>query len=388
MTPLEGQIRIELARVRGSRTCIENKRALGASALLRGKTIAQALEIIPLLFNACGMAQAYTACRATESALGQPATPAVQKARELLVLMEWAREHLARILIDWPRLFGQASNVHALPDIGSLLAQLRTRLFPHNRAFALNAKAGPSAADMPEIERLESVLENEIYHMPPQRWVQMDDIQALIDWSCKVPGIAAESIRRIYDAGWASQGRCDVPALPPVPAGEMCAVLDADIEGNFICQPTWATQPRETSSYTRQRQHPLIAALDGKFGNGLLTRWVARLVELAELPGRMRRIADSLPTAAAEGGTPATTGHAQTEAARGRLYHFVDIEGERISNYRILAPTEWNFHPAGVVAEALDKLSLAVPNEKRFVAELLVNAIDPCVDCRVEYGHA
>lgn len=389
MNPLEGKIRIQLAGTSDGHTRIDNQRALGASALLRGKTVAQALEIVPLLFNVCGMAQARTACQAAETALDQAATPSVEQARELLVLMEWAREHLARILIDWPRLFGEPPNVRALPAIGTLLAQLRARLFPHNRAFALNATAAAILAEIPEVTRLEGILENEIYHMPAQQWAEMDDIQALLDWSREAPGVAASSIRSICDAGWASQGRCDVPALPPIPAAEMRAVLTGDMADDFARQPTWTTQPRETTSFTRQRHHPLVAALEAEFGNGLLTRWVARLVELAELPGRMRRIALESPTTTLRNESPTVAaGLAHTEAARGRLYHLVEVEGDRIGDYRILAPTEWNFHPAGLVAEALDNLSLPDPDERRFVAELLVNAIDPCVACEVESAHA
>lgn len=388
MNPLEGKIRIELAGSGDGRPRIDNQRALGAPALLRGKTIAQALEIVPLLFNVCGMAQARTACRAVETALDQAATPTVEQARELLVLMEWAREHLARILIDWPRLFGESPNVRALPAIGTLLAQLRGRLFPHNRAFALNATAGAIPAEIPEVTRLEQILENEIYHMPARRWAKMDDIQALLDWSREVPGIAADSLRRICDAGWASQGRSEVPALPPIPATEMQAVLAGDTADAFVRHPVWATQARETTSYTRQRQHPLVAALNAEFGNGLLTRWVARLVELAELPDRMHGVAHTPP--ATETPEMSVTGAAlaQTEAARGRLYHFVAIDGDRIGDYRILAPTEWNFHPAGPVAETLAHLSVPAPDERRFVAELLVNAIDPCVACEVEAADA
>ncbi|RMG37926.1 MAG: hypothetical protein D6720_02380 [Gammaproteobacteria bacterium] len=386
MNPLEGKIHIELAGVDDGRTRIDNQRALGASALLRGKRVAQALEVVPLLFNVCGMAQARAACRAAESALNQAATPSVEQARELLVLMEWAREHLARILIDWPRLFGEPPDIRALPAIGTLLAQLRTRLFPHNRAFALNATAGPIPTDIPEVTRLEQILEDEIFHMPARRWAEMGNIEALLDWSDEAPGIAARSIRRICEAGWSSQGRCDVSALPPIPLAEIQDVLAGDTANDFVRRPTWTSRARETTSFTRQRHHPLVATLEAEFGNGLLTRWVARLVELAELPAAMRRIAAEPP----EGSSIArceesqgAIGVAQTEAARGRLYHFIEIENDRIGDYRILAPTEWNFHPEGVVAAALDNLSLPDPEERRFVAELLVNAIDPCVASEV-----
>ena len=41
-------------------------------------------------------------------------------------------------------------------------------------------------------------------------------------------------------------------------------------------------------------------------------------------------------------------GFAAVDSARGRLYHGVRLDAAgRIADYRIVAPTEWNFHPAG-----------------------------------------
>jgi coenzyme F420-reducing hydrogenase alpha subunit len=51
----------------------------------------------------------------------------------------------------------------------------------------------------------------------------------------------------------------------------------------------------------------------------------------------------------------------------------------RISSYQILAPTEWNFHPQGLVKNSLCHLSINHPQQLEKLARLLVNAIDPCV---------
>ncbi len=71
-------------------------------------------------------------------------------------------------------------------------------------------------------------------------------------------------------------------------------------------------------------------------------------------------------------------GLGQVEAARGRLLHRIQLDGERIRRYQIVAPTEWNFHPQGVVAQSLKTLS--GDNEQiEQQARLLINEIDPCV---------
>lgn len=48
------------------------------------------------------------------------------------------------------------------------------------------------------------------------------------------------------------------------------------------------------------------------------------------------------------------TGYASVESPRGRLYYFVVVQGDgRLRDARVVAPTEWNFHPDGPFARAL-----------------------------------
>ena len=87
-------------------------------------------------------------------------------------------------------------------------------------------------------------------------------------------------------------------------------------------------------------------------------RLIARLVDLLRLaaPGGAHWLAEgALPLARGEG-------IAWTEMARGLLVHWVRArDGRRgptraCARYRVLAPTEWNFHPHGVLAQALAAL--------------------------------
>ena len=43
---------------------------------------------------------------------------------------------------------------------------------------------------------------------------------------------------------------------------------------------------------------------------------------------------------------------AAVETARGPLLHFARVRDGRIEDYHVLAPTEWNFHPRGLLARA------------------------------------
>ena len=71
------------------------------------------------------------------------------------------------------------------------------------------------------------------------------------------------------------------------------------------------------------------------------------------------------------------------EMPRGLLLHWVQLDAhDRVQDYRVLAPTEWNFHPAGALARAV----AALAPEDTAAAQLLAAAFDPCVACSVQTG--
>jgi Ni,Fe-hydrogenase I large subunit len=77
------------------------------------------------------------------------------------------------------------------------------------------------------------------------------------------------------------------------------------------------------------------------------------------------------------------------QTARGLLLHAARIDGERIADYRIVAPTDWNFHPDGALARGLVGLEADDAGTLARRAGVAVVALDPCVAFRIEVaGHA
>jgi coenzyme F420-reducing hydrogenase alpha subunit len=117
-----------------------------------------------------------------------------------------------------------------------------------------------------------------------------------------------------------------------------------------------------------------------------LTRLAARLVEVAELPRLMMRLAESCISEADGAHAPAGElgrqrsgrGLAQIEAARGRLVHGVEIDEGVVRRYAVLAPTEWNFHAHGGAAHGLADIA-SRGRDARDIADLFVATVDPCV---------
>ena len=89
-----------------------------------------------------------------------------------------------------------------------------------------------------------------------------------------------------------------------------------------------------------------------------------------------------------EASLPDGVGLAQVQAARGLLVHRVAIQAGRVADYRILAPTEWNFHPQGAAALGLATLPDADDETLQRIGGLFVTALDPCVayDLRIAPG--
>jgi len=84
----------------------------------------------------------------------------------------------------------------------------------------------------------------------------------------------------------------------------------------------------------------------------------------------------------------AARGYGLTEAARGALGHWIEVRGQKISNYQCVVPTTWNCSPRddhgnpGPVELALVGVPVADADNPIEVARV-VRSFDPCLACAV-----
>ena len=163
--------------------------------------------------------------------------------------------------------------------------------------------------------------------------------------------------------------------LPPLDARgsrELWPCLDA----GFCCMPDWRGAAAETGAIARRQGGSPTAA-------AFAARWLARLEELRDWSAGSAKVgaggtASAVPVAAGRG-------RALVETARGLLMHEIVLDGGRIGEYFIVAPTEWNFHPQGPLGgwllgrDATDREAV-----QRFAARA-VAALDPCVRWELEW---
>jgi uptake hydrogenase large subunit len=388
---IEGALQIELVcrQRQVAQVSISSSRPLQLPLVFEGKPVADTLSMLPMLYSVCATAQAQAAAIACRQAVGIASDPRLSIAESLLVWCETGREHLWRMLIDWPPFCGEAPDPASLKDLPELLRWAKEACFGEAReAFSL---APVLKLDNEELQRVIASLartsQQAVLGMAPQAWYALETAETFHQWIEGGGTAPARLLASIRQEGIAALGGEETHHLPAMEIDEIDRRMRSVDARQFTLTPEWNAKPCETTALTRQRHHPLIKALGALYGNGLMTRMAARLLELASIPARLQDMLNRLvqvdlqPQAdfAEEG-----KGIGIVEAARGRLTHRVLVSDGRIKRYQIVAPTEWNFHPHGVVAQGLLGLPAESEVSLQRQASLFINAVDPCVGYGIE----
>lgn len=141
-----------------------------------------------------------------------------------------------------------------------------------------------------------------------------------------------------------------------------------------------------------QQSHPLVLDMYHRFGGAsVLLRHFARMHEIVGLYREAERILREFRLNDPWYIKPLERdgrGWGATEAARGALCHWIDIEGGKIRNYQIVAPTTWNVGPRdgsgnrGPMEEALIGTPIADPRDPVEVGHV-ARSYDSCLVCTV-----
>jgi hypothetical protein len=379
---IQGELTIALSH-NGTvfRSDITSTRPLYASQLLSAKPIEHVLQTIPLLFNICAKAQAVTAVRAIESALHAPANNNVESQREALVVIESLREQSLQVLMDWPSRIGEPLNHKALSDIVQSLNELMQSFEPKQLLECSTVLEKQLSLKQCALwKHCATLLSTVIFGEQLPRWQQ--DTQAAIEhWATQKSTQAARFIGWLMKQDWKHAGHSNITLLPEISDAALMTRITTE-QQHFIAQPDWGSSCYEASWFNHQQSHPVIKRLNEEKGNGIYTRTVARLTEIAGLMAVLDEFFISKKELIKTVGT--VEGLANTDAARGRLTHYVELNGKHVENFYILAPTEWNFHPRGVAAESLNNLNHNYLNSLQLQADLLIHAIDPCVGYQLQ----
>jgi uptake hydrogenase large subunit len=374
---IEGEVRVSLLwdGRRVQRASVQSTRPPAAARIALGRSTGEAATLVPTLFAICGHAQAAAAAAALRAAGARDDD--MPEVAAWSVPLETIQEIFWRLLIDAPRALALAPQTMTVATARTLVAQAIAAL--RARADHPKKTLHHAAAVLGELAR------EQVYGREPAAWLEVSDVAAFDDWRDRVTTLPARSLAHLAHRV-PGLGRSDTALMPgPGDARWWSAVVPAlQHDAAFAQAPTWGGTPVETGALSRMREQPLVAALIERDGHSAATRIAARLVELAQLLNALRGAADDTWCWVQSWPLGAGVGLAAVQTARGLLLHSAQVSDDRVEDYRIVAPTEWNFHPDGALAHGLVGTEAGDEATLTARASLAVLALDPCVGFRVE----
>jgi hypothetical protein len=339
----------------------------------QGETLGRSLSSV---FTLC--AHAHRRCAELALAATQLASGVwVTDQAPVFLLLETARDHLRSIALDWPQ---------RLPQLGVAAQQmdwLRGCPLPLGTARVPTDAAAAWAA----LAALRAWLESAVLRQDAVHWLaDTRHPEALAAWCATeatrlVPARCLTAWRPLAES-LGLEMRC-LEVLDDDAARQSHHLRDlarslAD-EPDFAQRPRWRGECVETGPWSRLRHRHALAHAPVSAWTRLSARWL-ELVELVSAEPQLDGPGGSAMLSSGALGLGQRQALAWCEMARGLLLHWVQVDADGgVQDYRVLAPTEWNFHPGGTLAQALAALSASDTSAARTLAA----AFDPCVSCTV-----
>lgn len=340
---------------------VDNRRPL-AARVLAGRSVAEAVALVPTLFSVCRRAQGLAATAACAAAAAASAPPRPQGwAEERAIAAETAQEHLWRLMLDWPELFGHAVRRDRFANLYRRLDQCQDA----RAAFDL----GGELLDLVAVELLGGFFR------------AIREPQGLGEFveRARSGGPIGEALGDLIEMGSCAPSDGATPLLPALSAAAWGHELGGVPAEAFCRAPAFGGRPQETGVLARHAESLLVRMLIGH-GHRVAARLFARVVDLADCASRLRHpLASDMSPLIDAASMDDGIGIACVETARGLLMHVVRVEGEGIADYAIVAPTEWNFHPQGVFVSEATGWALRSREAALMRLRALALSLDPCV---------
>lgn len=367
---------------------VQSQRTTMAARIFEGKSPTEAAQLLPLLFSLCGTAQLQAGIMAFEEALGYVPSTTHLATRSLLLTSEGISEHVTRILIDWADLAELENDTPSVRELRRLLGTLKVHLFKDRKNDKIGGAGLHIDADTlrSQTAKLTQKIEYVIFAQSLDEFLGLSSVADFTHWMETQTCLPARCLKSwkedgVFEGSWPQH-----IALPSLDKDSLNEQLDAESADQFIAQPTHQGTPCETGPFVRQRNHPLIKAMLKAHGAGPFSRLAAKLIDLASLLKMAETHIEDLSQNTSLYHTKALhKGLGHVEAVRGQLVHriWLDKSNDTITRYRILAPTEWNFHPDGILKQALMGMDAQKPRKLIKSARVAIMALDPCVACDI-----
>ena len=372
LSELSGQLNIKIKWREGvvEQVDLTSSRPQKVTSLFNGKLLLDLLNLIPMLYSLCGIAQKIAALRAAENALDIRVSPEIDQGRNLLVQAETARELGLRLFADW------------YPDERGVKAELMKWFAgvknEYDWALQLNPISSRSVNPTDVADKLHAILEPALSKKIASETEENDKGDILESSVLQSLKAELESFFSSSQLVELKRGCPDLDIEDPTVQHKISESLKSSKAYQFCAAPEINGEKFESSVYTRSLR---FNKLKNKEFNGgvkaLLFRLNALECMLRSMPEQIKSGSKSSLIYSDE------TGMGIVQAARGVLIHHMELDGHSVSDsvitdYKIVAPTEWNFHPQGTFVKMLEGSRVSL-EQLPILVESLIRLIDPCV---------
>jgi hypothetical protein len=133
----------------------------------------------------------------------------------MLVGLETAREHLWRILLQWPEMLGEEPDQRHLALASRLLPDFRQALFGERQAFQLDVDAEVDRGRLEaSLAALDDLLRDAVFGVPAADWLKSEDPSGPPAWAATGITVAARLLERVLARGWERLGVVPSAFLP------------------------------------------------------------------------------------------------------------------------------------------------------------------------------
>lgn len=369
---LQGSVQIQRRPLK-----VASMRPFALQKMLQNRTPEQVVQFVGLAYSLCGQAQKSAAQLVLNPQVDAPA----RSTMALPVMVESLKEHFLALvqLLMQLKLCTAEQSTQWMQGVGQWV--------PESLALSRNSQAG---------EKAEAALK------PLAAKIQQSFLQLGADLQAAYPQCAEGSpLHKAMQAFECEDFQGSIQLLSGLHTSPLAVEqLTQPVESwsKWVAAPTLAKEAMENSAWSRvqarqaQSQAPrfessveLTAPLlscSQKLSRFLQQRLMAKVVDAAWWLQRLQDDSDAAHSAEIfHLEQVGNCRYAWVETARGRLMHWAQVaETGQVQHYAICAPTEWNFHPQGVMAQALRALPQKLTESCWQVnAALIAQVIDPCV---------
>ncbi|AYH46191.1 nickel-dependent hydrogenase large subunit [Azoarcus sp. DN11] len=339
---------------------VNNPRPQAAQGLA-GLGVDEALKLVATFPTLCPRAQTIAATAACVAAGAPNLQRAEPWAEERALAAETAQDHLWRLMLDWPRLFGHPPRTDRFAKLHHRLAQIGDA----REAYEL----GGDLLDLVAVELLTGFFRTTREPSGLREFVER----------ARRGGTIGAALADLIEMGSSTPEGEAVPLLPMLAAGAWANELGGIPSAAFCAAPTLFGRAHETGVLARHADSMMVRNLL-THRHRIAARLFARVVDLSDSASRLRHpLAGDMPVMIDTAPLGDGAGLACVETPRGLLMHAVRLDGERIAEYAIVSPTEWNFHAQGPFVREGCGWEAASDEAAMLRLQVLALSLDPCM---------